>query len=152
MSNFKINSFGTPNGLSPNTIQNTQNNNTYIINFGGTLMTYPVLDSYLYANGNSDILINPVNLSTDKRFYMGKNGYIKKIVINMEGYSYNNFDFKISINGVDKISIPIPLNITTVFPLIIDANCSVLEGQYIQVHNVFNIQNIYKMFVSLYIE
>ena len=60
----------------------------------------------------------------------------------MEGYTYTNFDFKISINGVDKISIPIPLN-TTVFPLIIDANCSVLEGQYIQVHNVFNIQNTY---------
>ena len=79
MSNFKINSFGTPNGLSPNTIQNTQNNNTYIINFGGTLMNYPLLvDSYLYANGNADIFINPVNLSTDKRFYMGKNGYIKK--------------------------------------------------------------------------
>jgi hypothetical protein len=82
---------------------------------------------------------------------VGKNCCIKKIVINKDGFS--NFDFKISINGVDTISIPV--DNTTVFPFITNVNCSVLEGQYIAVHNVFpdiGLTFFYKMFVSLYID
>jgi hypothetical protein len=139
--NFKINAFGSPNAMTPNTIQNSGNNG-YLQNFGAeTQLQSP---TKLIVNGSPNDT-PPIN-TIDFTFIVPMKGIIKKIIINVEHKTETSTDY-IDIQNVPNV-------IKYCYDLAIGVNffnvhLPIEVGDEISVYSSYHSG---KTFVTLYIE
>jgi hypothetical protein len=147
--NFRINAFGTPNAMTPNTIQNSSNKNGYVQNFGRNIIDPaqpPSLTSYLIVNGNPNSTPAPT-LAMEGQFVVPVSGFMKKIVVNVEAISASTSEF-VSVYNSSAPTNPydcIPSAVTNQFPV----NIPLSVGDILTVTSNYSSG---KTFVTLYIE
>ena len=148
---YKVHAFGTPNAMTPSTVQNGSNKrNGYVQNFGGNIYyTPPIapLDNYLVVNGIPSTTV-PIFLLMEGQFVVPVKGVITKIVVSVETATSAQTEFISVYNSSDPTS---PFDCT---PLVVGANQFSLVYP-VAVGDILTVTSNYKSdktFVTLYIE
>ena len=145
--NFKINAFGSPNAMTPNTIQNSGNKgNGYVQNFGAKIIN--AQGGFLVVNGTpNETFVDAI----DGQFYAPKSGVIKKVVITIQTNQTIPAEFTVYVNNVATLPVYTPTQTSIMNPSYNMYNTNIFfnTGDCI---TVLTDKQTNKSFVSLYIE
>ena len=146
---YKVHAFGTPNAMTPSTIENNGNNeNGYVQNFGALIISGA--SEYLVVNGTPSTQLGITSVPDIRtEFYVPKAGIIKKVVIRIELPLPSVF-FTLYVNGVATTPIYYPTQTPNLTPSynMYNTNIYLNTGDYVTVLS----SCIGHTFVSLYIE
>jgi hypothetical protein len=142
---YKVRAFGTPNAMTPNTIQNSGNKgNGYVQNFGAKITSRQ--GGFLVVNGTPN---ETWGSAIDGQFYAPKSGVVKKVVITIQ--TNQTVDFTVYVNNVATLPVYTPTQISSMTPSYNMYNTNIFFNTGDCITVLANDQTD-KTFVSLYIE